>query len=124
MDLKNLKKFHGHLGPFVVLGCKMGESAKKILKGGNRNLTAQAWIIMKPPVSCLLDGIQVASGCTIGRGNLKIVPAKSPKSIKIAFQKGKNRLEYKLRTINSLKIKKIINSKVEDLFLIRRIKNG
>ena len=31
-----------------------------------------------PPLSCLVDGIQVGSGCTVGKGNLRVMGAGRP----------------------------------------------
>jgi formylmethanofuran dehydrogenase subunit E len=46
---------HGHLGPFLVLGVRMGETAKKILKTANLQVTAK--LPLSTPFSCVLDGI-------------------------------------------------------------------
>lgn len=68
-DLAALKRFHGHLGPYVVLGMRMGHYARErfpnriyatLLSGTNR------------PLSCLADGVQFASCCTVGKANLSI----------------------------------------------------
>ncbi len=66
-ELKHLKCFHGHLGPYAVIGYRMGLIARQrfperiyaILHSGTRR-----------PLSCLADGVQLSSCCTLGKGNI------------------------------------------------------
>lgn len=70
-ELEKLIKFHGHLGPFVVLGYKMGLFALELLKCDLYwDLKVTAHFGFKPPPSCTLDGLQIATGCTLGKGNI------------------------------------------------------
>ncbi|MDH7477849.1 MAG: formylmethanofuran dehydrogenase subunit E family protein [Candidatus Bathyarchaeota archaeon] len=82
LAVKEAEKFHGHLGPFLVLGVRMGETAKKILKTANLQVVAK--LPLSTPFSCVLDGIQVATQCTIGNQKLKI--ENSSKEISADFQ--------------------------------------
>ncbi|MEM2995291.1 MAG: formylmethanofuran dehydrogenase subunit E family protein [Candidatus Bathyarchaeia archaeon] len=78
---------HGHLGPFVVIGVKMGEIAKRILNSansGNDALQVTAEVPLSIPFSCVLDGIQIATQCTVGNQKLKI--KNSQKDITAYFQ--------------------------------------
>ena len=70
--LKQLECFHGHLGPYVVIGYKMGEIANEILGSNSFSKKAVVWTGTKPPLSCIIDGIQISSGCTLGKGNIKV----------------------------------------------------
>ncbi|MBU7018676.1 MAG: formylmethanofuran dehydrogenase subunit E family protein [Theionarchaea archaeon] len=65
--------FHGHLGPFLVLGLKMGFLAQTILKSDPFTMKAEVHTRKTPPFSCIIDGIQFSSGCTIGKGNISVV---------------------------------------------------
>ncbi len=65
--------FHGHLGPFLVLGLKMGFLAQTILKGDPFTMKAEVHTRKTPPFSCVIDGIQFSSGCTLGKGNISVV---------------------------------------------------
>jgi len=66
-------EFHGHLGPFLVIGVRMGLLAKRVLKSnGFRDLNAIVDTGNNPPLSCVVDGIQVATGCTLGKGNIAV----------------------------------------------------
>ena len=70
--LKQIERFHGHLGPYVVIGYKMGEIANQMLSPDPFSKKAIAWTGTKPPLSCIIDGIQISSGCTLGKGNIEI----------------------------------------------------
>jgi len=88
-------RFHGHLGPFLVAGLRMGSLALRLLKhSGYRGIEAVVETGSDPPLSCLVDGIQVASGCTVGKGNLKVVDRGRPRVI---FRTGPRELVVELR---------------------------
>jgi len=90
--LNLIEKFHGHLGPFAVIGYRMGIIACKKL---NYDPFSKQVIVMtgtKPPISCIVDGIQIGSGCTLGKGNIRIKDEKKP----IAIFKDKEGKEIKI----------------------------
>jgi formylmethanofuran dehydrogenase subunit E len=73
--------FHGHLGPYLVLGLRMGVTAVQLLKPqGLHGLSATVWTPILPPQSCVLDGIQVSCGCTLGKGNIRVRKSKRTKA--------------------------------------------
>ena len=78
--LKKIEQFHGHLGPYVVLGYRMGRIANEKLGIEPFLKTAIVWTNGTPPTSCVIDGIQISSGCTIGKGNLTMVSGNIPKA--------------------------------------------
>jgi formylmethanofuran dehydrogenase subunit E len=68
-------RLHGHLGPFLVIGTRMGYIAKKLLKGHakqNAILHAAIRVPMVVPFSCTIDGIQVTTHCTVGNQRLSM----------------------------------------------------
>ncbi len=65
-------KFHGHLGPFLVLGLKAGLFANEVLGKDYFRTKATVETEPRPPYSCFVDGIQIATGCTMGKCNIKI----------------------------------------------------
>jgi formylmethanofuran dehydrogenase subunit E len=72
--LTRIEEFHGHIGPYVVLGYKMGLMARDLLDSpGYFDLKVKVESPLIPPPSCLIDGIQLASGCTTGKRNLTVV---------------------------------------------------
>ncbi|RLF96143.1 formylmethanofuran dehydrogenase [Thermococci archaeon] len=71
--LKRAAEFHGHLGPYLVLGLKMGVLAKNTLNADPFEIRAEIHTEKITPRSCILDGIQFTSGCTLGKGNIDVM---------------------------------------------------
>jgi len=56
-------RLHGHRGPFLAAGVRMGLLALRLLGSrGFTGITAEAETGTKPPVSCLVDGLQASTG--------------------------------------------------------------
>ena len=73
--IENAAKLHGHLGPFLVIGVRIGEMAKRHLDVDNKSshrLQASIKTPLFTPFSCVIDGIQASTSCTVGNQRLKI----------------------------------------------------
>jgi formylmethanofuran dehydrogenase subunit E len=73
------RKLHGHLGPFLVIGVRMGALARRAFSvSGDQcaSLRASVKVPLFPPFSCLLDGIQTSTTCTVGNQRLTIENSK------------------------------------------------
>jgi formylmethanofuran dehydrogenase subunit E len=70
--LKEAEKFHGHLGSFLVLGLKAGLFANEILGKNIFEMHACVETEPTPPRSCFMDGIQITTGCTMGKHNIEL----------------------------------------------------
>ena len=72
--LRKAEEFHGHLGPFLVLGVKMGLLGVRELgaKEDAEKLRVTVMSKYSVPFSCVIDGIQVATHCTIGNRKLRL----------------------------------------------------
>ena len=72
--LREAEKFHGHLGPFLVIGVKMSLIGIRELdlKENDRRLRVTAMLKNRTPFSCILDGIQVVTKCTMGNKKLRL----------------------------------------------------
>jgi formylmethanofuran dehydrogenase subunit E len=66
-------EFHRHLGIYSILGAKMGLHARDYFGVGLDELNVESFAGLKPPVSCLNDGLQVSTGATLGHGTISIV---------------------------------------------------
>ncbi|MDW8079774.1 MAG: formylmethanofuran dehydrogenase subunit E family protein [Thermoguttaceae bacterium] len=67
-----LVQFHGHLGPWVVLGFRLGEAARKAVDAAGY-FDVEVYCLgpfEKPPAACFLDGVQLATGATWGKRNI------------------------------------------------------
>ena len=65
-------QFHGHLGPWAAAGLRAGMAGRGAVEADGYfdvEVTAQGPLV-KPPHSCFLDGLQVATGATLGKRNL------------------------------------------------------
>lgn len=112
-ELENLKKFHGHLGPYAVIGLRMGKLAVEKMGVRGKKLKCVVRTGIKPPISCIIDGIQFSSSCTLGKGNIKVedegvaeaVFFKNDKKIKIRLKDyTKNRVDKEMSKENEEKL--------------------
>ncbi len=72
-ELIEAKKFHGHLGPYLVIGMRMGGifcATWGDRPFGFRIHTTAGW---EPPPSCIIDGLQISTPCTIGNSMLRVL---------------------------------------------------
>lgn len=81
-------ELHGHLGIYSLLGVKMGIFALEHFPAGDEPLEVCSLAGTTPPLSCLNDGLQVATGATLGHGNIRICNSESP-SPEAHFRRGK-----------------------------------
>ncbi len=84
--LEKAVDFHGHLGPFLVLGVRMGLIGIRELEAKRGNPKLRVTVMTKPsvPFSCVIDGIQAATKCTIGNRKLRL--RNSPKTVSAKFR--------------------------------------
>lgn len=66
-------ELHRHLGIYSILGAKMGLRAREILGASLDELKVESHAGLKPPLSCINDGLQVATGASLGRGTIKVL---------------------------------------------------
>lgn len=92
-ELEDLRRFHGHLGIYVTLGLRMGTIGHRTF-GHYKGLTARVRSAPKPPMLCVVDGIQFSSGCTMGKGNIAVEAAEEPE---VTFEKEGRRLRVALK---------------------------
>ncbi len=87
--LKKAEEFHGHLGPFLTIGVRIGLIGIRELKvkRNDEKLRATAMLKYSVPFSCVIDGIQVATKCTIGNKKL-IVRSSSGIAARFELQRG------------------------------------
>jgi pyrimidine-specific ribonucleoside hydrolase len=88
-------ELHRHLGIYSILGAKMGIRARELLFAGLDELTVVSCAGTAPPLSCLTDGLQVATGATLGRGTISVHPRESrPGAI---FRKGERAVDLRIK---------------------------
>jgi formylmethanofuran dehydrogenase subunit E len=100
-------KLHGHAGPYLNLGIKMGLLALEALNAkGYFDLSVEAELEYRRPMSCFVDGLQISTGCTMGKGNIRI--KNQPGNINAIFktEDKKLRISLKPEIVESLDFKK------------------
>ncbi len=74
LTLNDAAALHGHKGPFLVLGYKIGEYAVNVLNPIDElDIETKAYIPFEPPFSCILDGLQCSTKCTLGKKNIECI---------------------------------------------------
>lgn len=74
--LDRLRDFHGHLGPFAMLGYRAGLLALRELGlPSHFGLRTTVRCPDGPPPSCFVDGVQYSTGCTLGKRNIEFIPS-------------------------------------------------
>ena len=100
--VKGVVEFHGHMGPFLVLGLKAGLLANSLI--GKDCFKTKAIIMTdpSPPSSCFVDGVQFVTGCTMGKCNIEL---KKGRGVSVLFSKGNKKLRLRLKkeVLNSIK---------------------
>jgi formylmethanofuran dehydrogenase subunit E len=75
--LKDIAFVHGGTGPFAVAGYRIGERAMKELGVPRSSFSIE--VVHHTPAevqwTCIADGVQAATGASVGKMNLKIEPA-------------------------------------------------
>lgn len=65
-------ELHGHLGIYAVVGAKMGIRVRDYFHIGLDDIKIIAYTGARPPLSCMIDGLQVSTGATVGHGLIGI----------------------------------------------------
>ena len=94
--LQKIKDFHGHLGPYAVIGYRMGLAANREFGDGAFKKIARVFSGSITPMSCMIDGIQLSSGCTMGKGNISVEEMGEPRAI-FSDKEGSKSIEIALR---------------------------
>jgi formylmethanofuran dehydrogenase subunit E len=69
-----IKRQHGHVGPWNVLGWRMAQAALRELKSdwGRHELEIVCYVPPQTPFTCLVDGLAVGTGNSLGRLDLRL----------------------------------------------------
>jgi len=106
---------HGHFGPFLALGVRMGLYGLRELgaKEGDTELHATVMLEYVTPVSCILDGVQASTQCTVGNTRLAW---KNSEDVGAIFQLGrsKQRVEVWVKPAVFQELKLRLNAQPSD----------
>lgn len=87
-------RFHGHDGPFLALGYRLGTFLlRKMRPGSIMDLKLTIRSRIKKPYTCVLDGLQCSTSATLGKGNITVVECCGD-TIMVEAQKRKRILKF------------------------------
>ena len=69
-----IQRYHGHVGPWNVLGWRIGQAALRELSSewGTHELELVCYVPPQTPFTCLVDGLSVGTGNSQGRLDLRM----------------------------------------------------
>lgn len=69
-----IERQHGHVGPWNVLGYRIGQAALREFKTewGRHDLEVICYVPPQTPFTCLVDGVAVGTGNSLGRLDLRL----------------------------------------------------
>jgi formylmethanofuran dehydrogenase subunit E len=123
-------EFHGHGGPFMVVGLRMGlTSLRELGAGGWFDIRCRVELIWRPPDSCVIDGIQSSTGCTMGKRNIEVSEkdgiaaefSNGERSVRITLKRGvleKIRRTAEMEKDVSSLIEELVSAGHSDLFRV------
>jgi len=126
--------YHGHIGVFLAVGLRMGLLLRETLGGDGFNTQTLIKTDLKPPRSCLIDGVQVATGCTLGKMNIRVEESSDLMGV-FTVEEQKVEIEVKKSFLETMKEKmvgrdrhhlddlteEVMNMEAEDIFELRKI---
>ncbi len=115
-ELKAAKEFHSHLGPYLVVGLKMGEALTGNFGNSPFSFSLTSYTGSKPPISCIIDGLQLSTPCTVGNGGILIRPQGRAK---VEGRMDKRRFLLSLREEIAREIKTNCTSENEEEWALR-----
>jgi formylmethanofuran dehydrogenase subunit E len=71
--IEKARDLHGHICPYLVLGLRMGEIALKMIgieKASVEESVGEDIVAIVEVNNCMVDGIQIITGCTFGNNSL------------------------------------------------------
>ena len=84
-----IRRIHGHVGPWNVLGWRIGRAALRELQSGwgRHEVELVCYVPLQTPYTCLADGLMVATGNSLGRLDLRMAEAVVPALIQVVARR-------------------------------------
>lgn len=101
-------EFHQHVGIYTLLGAKMAVRARELLGAPMRAVEVVAETTRKQPFACMVDGLQVGLGSTLGQ-NLIEVPEDGTPAVAARFAFGGHTIRLSLKPEYSDRLATIIS---------------
>jgi len=84
-----IKRMHGHVGPWNVLGWRIGKAALREFdtKWGRHELDIICYVPLKTPYSCMADGLIIGSGNAMGWLDIRLAEVMSMDFIHVCIRR-------------------------------------
>jgi formylmethanofuran dehydrogenase subunit E len=117
--LDEASMLHSHVGPFLALGVKAGLRAIEVLGYDPFEMRARIMVPrVSTPYTCFADGVQYATGCTLGKLNIEIFEGGRLEAV---FTLGSRRLVLRIKESILAELARSLNSMEEDARRIMRM---
>jgi pyrimidine-specific ribonucleoside hydrolase len=100
-------EFHQHVGVYTLLGAKMAVRAREVLGAPMRAVKVISETTRRQPFACMVDGLQVGLGSTLGQ-NLITVPDAAVPAVAARFEYEGHTIRLSLKLEYVDRIEKII----------------
>jgi formylmethanofuran dehydrogenase subunit E len=112
-----IKRMHGHVGPWNVLGWRIGQAALREFdaKWGRHDLDIICYIPMETPYSCMADGLVIGTGNCIGRLDIRLAEVMSIDLIHVAIRRKDGTGPVLIFRPKSEYLKRIVRREVQEL---------
>lgn len=95
LSYKDTIRFHGHDGPFLALGYKLGKYINEMHKPqGIMDMRITVAVRPQKPYTCVIDGLQCSTMATMGKGNVKL--KKGQQRMSVTVKKAKKHYRYRI----------------------------
>jgi formylmethanofuran dehydrogenase subunit E len=117
-----IKRQHGHVGPWNVLGWRIAQAGMRELKSewGRHDLEIICYVPPQTPFTCMVDGLSVGTGNTLGRLDLRLAEVMDYRQSFVAIRRKDGRGEILEFRPAAAYLKSIINQPVEALERLSR----
>lgn len=117
-----IERQHGHVGPWNVLGWRIGQAALRALRSfwGRHELDILCYVPPQTPFTCLVDGVAVGTGNSLGRLDLRLAEVFDYRQCRVAARRKDGHgplLEFEPRAAY---LRSIMNQPVEALERLSR----
>jgi hypothetical protein len=84
-----IKRMHGHVGPWNVLGWRIGRAALREFdtQWGRHELDIICYVPLRTPYSCMADGLIIGTGNAMGWLDIRLAAAACPDLIHVSIKR-------------------------------------
>jgi formylmethanofuran dehydrogenase subunit E len=84
-----IERSHGHVGPWNVLGWRIGQAALREFEAdwGCHTLDIVCCIPLETPYSCMADGLTIGTGNSIGRLDIRLAEVMSVELVQVCIRR-------------------------------------